>query len=288
MLQRLDHVVIYVRDLDVATRSYTRLLGFGPSWHGTHPEYGTANSLFLLDNTYVELISPISEGKVSELIETGLGALGEGLGILAFGTDDANATAGELRKRGMSASLPVPGSGTETKSGARRMWRNVFLPESDTHGARMFAIEHLDGSDPLPPRALTCEPAAAITALDHVVVNTSDPEAAIDLYGRKLGLRLALDRTFEKRGVRLLFFRVGGVTVEVAARLGDVRPGPDRLWGLAYRCPDVDAARERLLKEGADVSEVRPGNKAGTRVCTVKADTCGVPTLLIGPDGDTR
>ena len=37
--------------------------------------------------------------------------------------------------------------------------------------------------------------------------------------GDRLALRLALDRTFEERRVRLLFFRIAGVTVELAASL---------------------------------------------------------------------
>jgi hypothetical protein len=47
---------------------------------------------------------------------------------------------------------------------------------------------------------------------------------------------------------------------------------------------DPRAARERVAAAGFDVSELRRGNKAGTSVCTVRSETCGVPTLLIGPD----
>jgi hypothetical protein len=45
--------------------------------------------------------------------------------------------------------------------------------------------------------------------------------------------------------------------------------------------PDAEAARERLAAAGFDVSEVRPGAKPGTRVCTVRREAWGVPTLLI-------
>ena len=75
------------------------------------------------------------------------------------------------------------------------------------------------------------------------------------------------------------------MTIEVGARL-DAAPKPestDRLWGLAYRVPDADRARERLAKSGLDISEVRVGRKPGTRVCTVRGRTHGVATLLIGP-----
>jgi hypothetical protein len=98
---------------------------------------------------------------------------------------------------------------------------------------------------------------------------------------------LALDRTFEQWGARLLFFRVGGVTVEIAAPAKPVASpaAGDAVWGFSWRVPDVDAARARLAGEGFDVSEVRPGRRPGTRVCTVRAPTHGVATLLLGGDG---
>jgi hypothetical protein len=95
--------------------------------------------------------------------------------------------------------------------------------------------------------------------------------------------------------VRLLFFRVGGVTLEVAARLesgAEKTSGPsgepadpdhDRLWGLSWLVHDADDARARLMETGFDVSEVREGRKPGTRVLTVRDGTCDVPTLLIEP-----
>ncbi len=110
-----------------------------------------------------------------------------------------------------------------------------------------------------------------------------DPDATRELYGDGLGLRLALDRSFEQWGARLLFFRVGGVTVEIAARLGGT-PEPDaadRFWGLSYRVGHADAARARLHDEGFDVSEVRSGRRPETRVFTVRGEPCGVATLML-------
>jgi catechol 2,3-dioxygenase-like lactoylglutathione lyase family enzyme len=104
-------------------------------------------------------------------------------------------------------------------------------------------------------------------------------------YGERLGLRLALDREFPQWGVRLLFFRVGGITVEVAARL-DTPPdvaAPDRAWGISWRVGDADAARARLAQAGFDVSEVRTGRRPGTRVLSVRGDPCGVATLILEP-----
>jgi catechol 2,3-dioxygenase-like lactoylglutathione lyase family enzyme len=123
-------------------------------------------------------------------------------------------------------------------------------------------------------------------AIDHVVVRTRAPERAIALWRDRLGLRLALDRVFPERGVRLLFFRSGGITLEYAAPhpTSDGDPGRDRLYGISYRVPDLEARCARLLAAGVDVSSIRPGMKPGTRVASVRAGTAEVPTLLLEAD----
>lgn len=283
MLRTLDHVVIVVRDLEGATSTYTRLLGREPGWRGSHPNGGTENALFPLRNCYLELLSPTGQGSLTRALEIRLEEQGDGLVALAFGTDDAAGFRSALRARGLSPSDPANGEGV-SRDGAKRGWRNVRLPPHETRGVNLFAIEHLRGSAELAPgTALAPEP-TLVDALDHVVVSSNDPDASATVYGEVLGLRLALDRPFPDRGLRLLFFRIGGVTVEIAARLDDSGGGgPDRLWGLAHSVPDVRAARERIVAEGFDVSRVRSGQKPGTEVCTVRAETHGVATLLIGP-----
>ena len=141
-------------------------------------------------------------------------------------------------------------------------------------------LETADGARPAPH--------ANRRAIDHVVIQSTDLEAAITLWRDRLGVRLALDRTFPERGLRILFFRSGGVTLELvgaaAPRATEMTTGSacsDRLSGLAYRVPDVSLEQQRLRQAGFDVSEVRPGQKRGTRVATVRSSTAEVPTLLI-------
>jgi predicted enzyme related to lactoylglutathione lyase len=56
----------------------------------------------------------------------------------------------------------------------------------------------------------------------------------------------------------------------------------DKLWGLALKTDDIDATHARLKQAGVNVSDIRDGRKAGTRVCTVKSHCMDVPTLIIG------
>ena len=283
MLSALDHVVIAVADLAAATDTYAALYGRRPSWRGVHPGWGTGNTLFRLANTYIELLAPVGEGRLGDTVRAHLDAHGEGPYALAFATADADACATALRARGIAAPPPASGSGRDSESGAERLWRNLFLAPADTRGVPVFVIEHRSPVDALPPAPLTTDAPAAIDGVDHVVVMTTDAEAVIALYRDRLGLRLAFDKTFEQRGLRLLFFRIAGITVELAAPLG-AASAPDRFWGISYRVGDVEAARARVHAAGFDVSEVRQGNKPGTRVCTVRSETHGVATLLIAAD----
>lgn len=126
----------------------------------------------------------------------------------------------------------------------------------------------------------------AVEAIDHVVVFTPSPARTIELWRDRVGMRLAFDREFPERKVRLLFFRSGGLTFEFATALpaSDDAAGPDRFYGVSYRVPNLAARRAALIAAGFDVSEIRPGNKAGTRVASVRSQTAGVPTILLEAD----
>ena len=136
------------------------------------------------------------------------------------------------------------------------------------------------------PSPFTADEAACVSALDHVVVRTPDPERAIAFYAGRLGLDLRLDRSNPQWGARLLFFRCGDLVVEIAHDLKKgVSDAPDHLWGLSWRVPDVAKAHARLKAAGLDVSEPRDGRRPGSQVFSVKDRTEGVPTLVIGGIG---
>jgi catechol 2,3-dioxygenase-like lactoylglutathione lyase family enzyme len=285
VIDSLDHVILAVGDLEAATRDYALLLGRRPSWRGEHPSAGSANTLFRLGNMYLELLSPVGPGPIGDVLRGILASQGEGPLGLAFGTADAQACHKMLTENGLEPEPPQKGLGRDVESGAIREWLNVMIPLSRTRGVLVFAIEHRSPAEMLPPAGAAGPEAAAISGLDHAVIETTEPEATMALYGKGLGLRLALDREFPQWGARLVFFRARDITIELAARLDGSggTPGRDRFFGLSWRVPDADAARARLLAAGIDVSEVRAGRKPGTRVLTVKSGSCGVPTLLIEP-----
>ena len=121
--------------------------------------------------------------------------------------------------------------------------------------------------------------AGAMSAVDHVVVQTKSADAAKKFYGDQLGIRLALEHDVPDWGGTQLFFRTNSMSVEVIA--SDKTGDDDNLWGLALKTDDIVATQKRLSYAGIKVSDVRDGRKPGTKVCTIKSHVMDVPTLLI-------
>jgi catechol 2,3-dioxygenase-like lactoylglutathione lyase family enzyme len=270
----LDHVVLLIGDIAAGSAAYQTLFARLPAWRNTGD--GAERVLFTLDNMTLELMSPSGDGATADRIRAVIAKQGEGLASICFRTNDI----AKMHRRLDRLTLrPEPVAEVESRdeaSGATLSWKRTRAATDATRGVRLFFLE-LAKERPLSVRTT----AASIAALDHVVVSTAEPERAAALYGARLGLDMALDRSHPDWG-RLMFFRCGDLVVEVVHRPGkDADAVHDRLWGLSWRVLDIDATRARLAAAGVDVSEVRPGRKPGTRVLTVRNGTCGIPTLLV-------
>jgi catechol 2,3-dioxygenase-like lactoylglutathione lyase family enzyme len=274
MIAGLDHVVVLVEDIGKGTSAYQMLLGSAPSWQ--YSGDGADRALFTLDNMTLELLAPSGSSVAADRIRDVINQNGEGLASLCFATPDI----GKMQRRLDRVALkPEPVAEVESRdavSGATMRWKRTRASTDLTRGVRMFFLE-LQGQRPR-SQAIA---AAPVIGLDHVVVSTEDSERAAALYGARLGLDMALDRTHQDWG-QLMFFRCGDLIVEVVRRPvagGDA--SRDKLWGLSWRVGDIDAARARLIEAGLEVSEMRNGRKPGTRVMSVRSGTCGVQTLFL-------
>ena len=257
MIRALDHIAIAVRDFDAAVDGYRRLLGREPD---LEPRDGAKRAWFRLPNMALEVIAPDGAGAAGDRLRARLDAAGEGTWLAAFKVDDPAAAAKLLSRRGLEVE----------DLGAFFRVRAAGL---------LFVLAPNETKPTSPP---TVTEAAAIAALDHVVVHTPNPDRALGVYGAKFGLDLRLDRANEAWGARQLFFRCGGAVFEVGASLkAPPSDAPDRFGGLAWRVTDPEAAQARLAACGFDVSEVRTGRKPGTKVFTVRDAPGGVPTLMI-------
>lgn len=282
MISGVDHIVLLVPEIEAGAAVYSALLGRKPDWRARTDD-GVATAIFQLGNTALEIVAPSGDGASADHLRARITEEGPGLKSLAFRSTDL---AGDHRAFTRLALSPTPIEDAETEDMARelrRTWRRFRTPPEAGAGVRWFFIEPVEG-------ALEAAevPLGHVHALDHLVINTPNPDRAMALYGAKLGLRLALDRSAPEWGVRLIFFRTGGLTVEIAHRLGqgEDASGPDSFWGLTWRVGDIEAAHDRLAESGFNISEVRAGRRPGTRVFTVRDGTMGVPTLFISGVAD--
>jgi catechol 2,3-dioxygenase-like lactoylglutathione lyase family enzyme len=271
VIEGLDHIAIAVRDLDQAAVAYASLLGRDADWIAEGA--GARLARFQLANMALALVQPTGASVFGDLAAAQIQAKGEGIWAIAFAVSDFDGTSRLLARRGAptTAGILAPDIG-----------RLAFIDAAATHGAPLALAERADRS---------AKPAAsdAAHALDHVVINTANPDRAVALYGARLGLDLRLDRSNPQWGSRLLFFRCGGAVVEIGARLGgEASDAPDRISGLAWRIADPDAAQARIAAAGFDVSEVRAGRKPGTKVFTVRSGVPGAPALMLSAEADTN
>ena len=284
MISSLDHITVVVRDLDVAARDYALLLGRAANWSGS--DAGAEHVWFQLSNMALDLITPTGPGYIGDYLRTRLKDVGEGIWAIGFATPDMHNMHRLLRRRDVKAAAPKPIRARNAQSGVEREWLTTILDPVATYGVTIAIVEQRPNSVAWSPAPFNVPEVAAITGLDHAVVTTPQPDRAAALYGARLDLELALDRTNPDWNARLMFFRCGDLVIEVAHdfRKG-VAQGPDTLLGVSWRTSDVDATHTRLASAGVDVSEVRSGRKTGTRVFTVRDHNGNVPTIVVGSTG---
>jgi catechol 2,3-dioxygenase-like lactoylglutathione lyase family enzyme len=273
MITGLDHVVVVLNDIEAGAATYELLLGRAPSWRSRGE--GSQTVLFTLDNMSLELMAPSGESATARRIRDVIKLSGEGLASICFATSDIARMHRRLERVALKPDPIAEVESHDLVSGKALHWKRTRATEL-TRGVRMFFLE-LAEARPRSP-ATTDSP---ILGLDHVVVSTEDPERGAALYGARLGLDMALDRSHQDWG-RLMFFRCGDLIVEMVCRpVAGGDQDNDKLWGLSWRVADIEATRARLVAAGVGATEVRVGRKPGTRVMSLRDGTCGIHTLLL-------
>ena len=276
MIEKLDHLIVAVSDIDKAEKNYSTIFGAEPVWRGEHAEYGTENSLFNFNNTYFELLAAKGDGLGAMLVNHTLQETGEGLIGIVFGTDNLKETHQALLGKGFLLGDISNGDGANFKNNKIRKWKNLFLPPELTRGIFSFLIEHTEGTLPIVDRFES----SMVNKLDHVVINTNDADGFINVYKDVFNIRLALDKFVDEWKSRMLFFRLNKTTIEVIEKKNDEEP-KDSLWGLSWEVDNIEEAHKRLEKAGVEITPIKKGIKENTMVATIKSHTHNVPTLLI-------
>ena len=231
--------------------------------------------LLLISNIYFELLASKGEGAGADFVNDRISNQGEGLAGLVLGADRLDLIRKKILDKGYRIGEISDGYARDNNGNIRK-WQNLFLPTSLSRGIFSFLIKHTEGKLIMPNNLKN----SSVKKLDHVVINTNDPDGFIEVYGNVFDIRLALDQTVEKWGGRMLFFRVNKTTIEVIAKK-DEEEVKDSLWGMAWDVENLEATHKRLDEEGFELTEVKEGRKPNTLVATVKSKTHNIPTLLI-------
>ena len=218
----LDHVVVLASDIAAGSCRLPDAVRAAPSWRNSGD--GADRVLFTLDNMTLELMAPRGDGATADRIRAVLAEQGEGLASLCFRTDDI----AKMHRRLDRLTLkPEPVAEVESRdaiTGATLSWKRTRAATDATRGVRLFFLE-LAKERPLsvPSARRTDHRDGSCGDLDR------DPERAAALYGARLGLDMALDRSHPDWG-RLMFFRCGDLIVEVMHRPGkrEARQRQDR------------------------------------------------------------
>ncbi|MDQ8728943.1 VOC family protein [Bradyrhizobium sp. LHD-71] len=259
MITAVSHLAFEADDVEAATADYELLLDRKAD--RLQSANGRTLCRFQLANIVFE-ISPAEEGR-------------EGLKRVGFEAVDIEATVRKLSRRGLVIG-DITEQAFDSPSGAGRMTRRCAeISTTSTHGVALSIVETLT---PANPAAVS----SSVSGLDHVVIRSPNPERAVALYGGRLGLDFALDRTNADWGSRLLFFVCGGVRVEIGHSLAKgVSDLPDSLWGLAWRVADASETRAKLQHAGVETSDAKAGRRPGSQVLTVRSGTRNVPTIML-------
>ena len=100
-----------------------------------------------------------------------------------------------------------------------------------------------------------------IGRLNHVAIAVPDLKAATKVYRDTLGAKVSDEVDQPEHGVTTVFIELPNTKIELLGALGDGSPIAGFLernphggiHHLCYEVPDIEAARDRLVKQGARV-----------------------------------
>jgi hypothetical protein len=182
----LDHILWASPDLDQGVATLSALTGVAPAPGGSHPGFGTRNSLLSLGATYLEIIAPDPKQQLVGNWGAAIAALPQpGLSTFAVRTTDLAAYMSAAERAGLAVEGPVAMSRTRP-DGLRLAWACAY-PRHPSYGEAVpFAIDWRGSPHPAASAPSGCR------LLDFAVLHP-EPEPLAALY-RVLGVAVAVRR----------------------------------------------------------------------------------------------
>ena len=283
MLDRIDHLVVPVPDLESAAAAYERL-GLVLTPETAHQGMGTANRAAFIgssaaDFSYIELLgitdgALLAGGPREHYLQAA--EAGGALASIAFGTSGLTVLVAKLRAAGMTADV------REVRAAdGRTLADTAILPSA---GALPFAVTLLQYPETWHARFDRSAGAGRfahtfpLKRLDHLALIAPDLDAATALWTGPLGLRVA--GAIRAPGMVIRQIQAGGAILEL---LGPDGPGSrmaGRPAGLASMAAwevqgSLDDAVRLAGSRGFTVSEPEAGVIPGTRRASIPAAELG-------------
>ena len=261
MPRRLDHLVICVRDLAEAERSW-RKLGFNLTPTGVLP-FGVSNHLAMLGDNYLELLAVTDAAAVPAAAPGRFSfaahnqsflAAAEGMSMLAFHSDDARADAARFKANGIGAYAPFDfGRDAIRRAGGtvRFEFSLAFATDPAMPGIAFFTCQQRHSPALFWRPEYQRHPNGALRVVE-VVMSASEPTAHQDFLERLTASPAELASGKLTVGEKDDRITVLGPS-EIARRLpGIVADGSPRFCAARLAVTDLDLTRRELERNAVD------------------------------------
>lgn len=204
---QLDHIVILVDNLDLASRDYTDL-GFSVVVGGKHADGVTQNALVAFeDGSYLELLNFLSPPPDEHLFASGAQSA-EGIIAYALLPDDIEADIARARRQGLHIRGPIRG-GRLRPDGLEIAWQTGRIDDP----ALPFLCADVTPRHLRVPHGPSTQHANGVTGIRDVEVLVADLNEAARLYSALLGDAAEVAREYGQHAEDAIRFKLSGTTL---------------------------------------------------------------------------
>ena len=273
MLTRVQNIFLATKNIMETSQKFSIFFGRKPNFIGQSSNLGIDIIIFGLHETNICLISPKSPGIWFEALNNFLKIKGEGIFGINFSSDDFDDDYNNFAENDLKLSNKIE-SCFEGNNEKQIKFSFFNILDKTIEGLNILVSHQMDFQNNIENSNNN------VNKVNQLVIQTKAPDFIKDIFERKLGIRLALDKTFNEWAGRMLFFRLGGVTLEVIE--GKDIEQNTKYFGIGWHAENYNKCYNKLIDDGFSLSEIRKGRKEGTLVSTMKEPILNIPTILIG------
>lgn len=259
----IDHLIIAVRDLEAARKTYARL-GFTATPRGRHVDMATGNYCLMFETDYLELMGIVDPSLPDRGLMARMAERGEGLSRTAFAVTDVDATAAALGAAGYEIDGPLDLMRTlELPEGTvEPRFKLILLPDGAAPVMNGFICHHETPELVRRPEWLRHPNGAR--AIRSVTGVTETPTALIGAWQRLLGPGSTVitddTLTVHTGGTPLLFVTPEHLSVMFPSTSADDFPPAPYMAAVTLQVDDVEATARVLADNGVVISRDRDGS----------------------------